>query len=114
VKAKEATRLLCEMPHISGVVHRYIYAFIRQIAQAGLCYRYHTAEERCARWLLMTHDRAGTDEFVLTQDFLATMMAARRPTVNLAIAVLRKAGAIEYTCRSRIPTDALKKARSVV
>ena len=47
----------------------------------------------------MTHDRAGTDEFVLTQDFLAAMMAARRPTVNLAIAVLRKAGAIEYTYR---------------
>jgi CRP-like cAMP-binding protein len=99
VNANKASRMLCEMPHISGAVHRYIYAFIRQIAQAGLCYRHHTAEERCARWLLMTHDRAGTDEFVLTQDFLGTMMAARRPTVNLAIAALRKAGALEYTYR---------------
>jgi len=114
VSAKKATRLLCEMPRVSRIFQRYIYAFVRQIAQAGLCYSRHTTEERCARWLLMTHDRAGTDEFVLTQDFLAAMMAARRPTVNLAIAVLRKAGAIEYTCRSRIPTDALKKARSVV
>ena len=99
VTAKKATALLCEMPETSRIVHQYIYAFVRQIAQAGLCHSRHTAEERCARWLLMTHDRAGTDEFVLTQDFLAAMMAARRPTVNLAIAVLRKAGAIEYTYR---------------
>ena len=99
VSSKKATRLLCEMPRVSRIFQRCIYAFVRQIAQAGLCYSRHTTEERCARWLLMTHDRAGTDEFVLTQDFLAAMMAARRPTVNLAIAVLRKAGAIEYTYR---------------
>ena len=99
VTAKKATGLLCEMPQISRIVHRYIDAFVRQIAQAGLCHSRHTAEERCARWLLMTHDCAGTDEFVLTQDFLAAMMGARRPTVNLAIATLRKAGAIEYTYR---------------
>src|SRR5215469_15300858 len=99
VTAKKATALLLETPQISRMVHRYVYAFVRQIAQAGLCHSRHTAEERCARWLLMTHDRAGTDGFVLTQGFLVAMMAARRPTVNLAIAALRKAGAIEYTYR---------------
>jgi CRP-like cAMP-binding protein len=99
VNANEAARLLCEKPDVSKIVHRYIYAFVRQVAQTGPCYSRHTAEERCARWLLMTQDRAGTDEFVLTQDFLATMMAARRPTVSLVIAALRKTGAIEYTYR---------------
>ena len=53
-------------------------------------------EERCARWLLMTHDRAGADTFPLTQDFLANMLAVRRATVNLATGLLKKVGFIRY------------------
>jgi CRP-like cAMP-binding protein len=56
----------------------------------------HTTEEQCARWLLLTHDRAGADTFVLTQEFLAQMLGVRRATVNLALGVLKNAGFIRY------------------
>jgi len=100
VGARDATRLLCEQPSVSNLIRRYLYAFIREIAQAGACNRLHTVEERCARLLLLTHDRAGTDQFALTQEFLAAMMGSQRATVNLALAVLRNAGAIQYGYRT--------------
>jgi len=77
----------------------YLYAFLRQVMQAGACNRLHSPEERCARWLLMTQDRAGKDEFSLTQDFLAEMMGTRRAAVNVALAQFRRAGAIDYVYR---------------
>lgn len=78
------------------LIHRYLYALIRQIIQAGACNQMHTTEERCARWLLMTQDRAGSDTFRLTQEFLAGMLGVRRATVNLAISTLKNAGFIRY------------------
>ena len=87
-------------PQFSLLMHRYVYAFVRQVMLAGACNRLHNAEERCARWLLMTHDRAGTDRFALTQHYLALMMGTRRARVNTALALLRRAGAIQYTYRS--------------
>ena len=53
-------------------------------------------EERCARWLLMTHDRAGEDTFPLTQEFLSHRLGVRRATVNVATGMLKKAGFIRY------------------
>lgn len=79
-----------------ALIHRYLFALTRQIIQAGACNQLHTTEERCARWLLMTHDRAGSDTFRLTQEFLAGMLGIRRATVNLAISTLKNAGFIRY------------------
>ena len=56
----------------------------------------HSAEQRCARSLLQTHDRVGVDQFLLTQDFLAQMMSVRRARVSAAARRLRKAGLIRY------------------
>jgi CRP-like cAMP-binding protein len=84
-------------PAIRRLMERYIYALMCQIVYAGSCNRLHSMEERCARWLLLTHDRAGADTFPLTQDLLAEMLAVRRATVNLAIGILKKAGFIRYT-----------------
>jgi len=97
--AKSFMDVLRRRPQFSLLIHRYLYAFVRQIMQAGACNRLHTAEERCARWLLMTHDRAGGDDFALTQDFLAAMMGTRRARVNLVLAMFRRAGAIKYSYR---------------
>ena len=54
-----------------------------------------------SRWLLMTHDRVGADDFPLTQEFLAIMLGVARPTANVAGATLQRAGFIRYT-RGRI------------
>ena len=86
---------------------RYLYALMWQMVYAGSCNRLHSMEERCARWLLQTHDRVANDSFPLTQEYLAQMLAVRRATVNVAIAMLKKAGFIEYV-RGRITvTDRL-------
>ena len=99
MNASEAERLLRELPNFASLMQRFMFAFLRVVAQASVCYRFHTVEERCARWLLLSRDRAGKDQFQLTQDFLATMVGARRASVNLTLAAFRRAGAIDYSYR---------------
>jgi CRP-like cAMP-binding protein len=99
LNAVEAERLARELPNFALLMQRFMFAFLRLVAQGTLCCQLHSVEERCARWLLLCRDRAGSEEFRLTQDFLATMVGARRGAVNLALAVFRKAGAIEYSYR---------------
>jgi CRP-like cAMP-binding protein len=79
------------------VMLRYTQAFIHQISQHAACNRRHSIIERCARWLLMTRDRVGVDEFVLTQEFLSQMLGVRRATVTIAAGTLQRAGLIRYT-----------------
>jgi CRP-like cAMP-binding protein len=78
------------------LIARYCQAFIALIMQSSACNSLHPVEQRCARWLLMTHDRVGRDEFALTQEFLAVMLGVRRPTVTLVAGALQKAGLIDY------------------
>jgi CRP-like cAMP-binding protein len=80
---------------------RYTLALMSQIAQGTSCNRLHEVQERCARWLLQTHDRVDDDSFPLTQEFLAQMLGVHRPTVTVAAGMLQKAGLIDYT-RGRI------------
>ena len=77
-------------------VVRYNQALMSQIMQTTVCNGLHSAEQRCCRWLLMTHDRAGHDEFPLTHEFLATMLGVRRPTVTIVASQLQQAGLIQY------------------
>jgi len=78
------------------LINHHLYALLRQILYGAACNRIHSMEERCARWLLMTHDRAGVDTFPLTQEFLSHMLGVRRATVNVATGMLKKAGFIRY------------------
>jgi CRP-like cAMP-binding protein len=84
-------------PLLRTILTRYQYAFTQQIFQEGACNLLHTMEERCARWLLMTHDRVGQATFSLTQQFLAQMLGVRRATVSLALGLFKRAGLITYT-----------------
>ncbi len=77
-------------------VIRYHQALMSQIMQTTACNGLHNAEQRCVRWLLMTHDRAGSDEFGLTHEFLATMLGVRRPTVTLVAASLQARQLVRY------------------
>jgi CRP-like cAMP-binding protein len=76
---------------------RYTLAFINQVAQSVACNRLHSLEARCARWLLLTHDRVDGDQIVLTQEALSYMLGVHRPAVTLAAGVLQKAGFIVYS-----------------
>jgi CRP-like cAMP-binding protein len=95
---REAVRNGGRFPEL---LQRYTQALFLQVAQGAACNRAHSIEERCARWLLMTHDRVERDEFPLTQEFLAIMLGVRRPSVTVAAGILQKAGFIRYS-RGRI------------
>jgi CRP-like cAMP-binding protein len=78
------------------LVESYTQALFGQISQAAACNRLHSSEERLSRWLLMSHDRVGSDEFMITQEFLGQMLAARRSTVSVSAGILQRAGLIRY------------------
>lgn len=82
----------------SGLFHDllqlYTYALLTQISLSVACNRFHGVEKRLARWLLMMNDRAGVDEFQLTQEFIARMLGARRPHVTTAARNLQNGGLI--------------------
>lgn len=77
-------------------LNRYTLAFLAQVSQTATCNRAHTIDQRCARWLLMTHDRVTSDTFNLTHEFLAFMLGVRRAGVTVAAGMLQKAGIITY------------------
>jgi CRP-like cAMP-binding protein len=83
------------------MLHRYTQALMVQISQGNACNRVHSLEQRCARWLLLCHDRVGEDKFMLTQEFLSQMLGVRRASVNLVSSTFQQAGFIEYS-RGRI------------
>ena len=74
----------------------YAQALTGVIMQSTACNAVHSIEQRLARWLLMAHDRMGRDEFALTQEFVAMMLGATRPTVTIVAGTLQRAGLITY------------------
>jgi len=90
-------RELAQSPSMQAVMLRYVHALFNQVAQSAACNHFHTLEQRCCRWLLMTHDRMHTDEFLLTQEFLAMMLGVQRTGVSRAAGALQAEGLITYT-----------------
>jgi CRP-like cAMP-binding protein len=84
-------------PRLRQALFRYTYALMAQISQTAACNRFHAAEARLARWLLMTRERIGSDEFPLTQEFLAHMLGLRREGVTEAASALKKRRLIAYS-----------------
>jgi CRP-like cAMP-binding protein len=78
------------------LIFSYIQALFAQAAISVACIGKHYVDQRAARWLLQTHDRADGDAFQLKQEFLAFMLGTARPTVSLAAATLKNAGLIDY------------------
>lgn len=86
---------------LRALLVRYTQALLSQIVQSGACNRLHPIDQRCARWLLLSHDRMPGDTFPLTQEFLSQMLGVRRATVTTAASILQRAGYIRYR-RGRI------------
>ena len=79
------------------VLLRYTETLISQISLTAACNRMHKLEKRLCRWLLLIRDRTTSDEFVMTQEFIANMLGGRRETVTVAAGHLQDAGLIHYT-----------------
>jgi CRP-like cAMP-binding protein len=85
-----------EFPAFQETLLAYARAFLGQVMQSVACNGVHSVEERCARWLLMAHDRSDSDRFPLTQEFLAQMLGVSRPAVNGVARTLQRGGLIRY------------------
>jgi CRP-like cAMP-binding protein len=81
---------------LPDLLRLYTHSLLAQISQTAACNRFHKVNARLARWLLMTHDRLGSDEFRLTQKFLSDMLGVRREGVTIAARTLQQAKLIRY------------------
>jgi CRP-like cAMP-binding protein len=97
MKASLFKRELARSPTMQVVMLRYVHALFNQVAQSAACNHFHSLEQRCCRWLLMTRDRMDSDKFLLTQEFLAMMLGVQRPGVSIAAGGLQRAGLITYS-----------------
>ena len=86
---------------LASLIERYTLAFFSQVSQQVACNGLHSVEQRCARWLLLTHDRVGTDEFPMTHEFLAQMLGVRRASVTVTAGILQRAGFVKFS-RGRV------------
>jgi len=98
VPAAELQKGVDARPALRHLLNRYADAYLTQVAQTAACNRLHDIESRCARWLLMTHDRVDRAErFPLKQEFLAIMLGVRRAGVSIAASALQDSGLIQYS-----------------
>jgi CRP-like cAMP-binding protein len=90
-------RALGRSPPLQRAMLRYVHTLMAQVTQTAACNRFHVVERRLARWLLMTRDRVGSDDFRMTQDFLSNMLGVRRVGVTEAAGALQRRKLIEYS-----------------
>jgi CRP-like cAMP-binding protein len=84
-------------PALREALLHYANAFFNQVAQSAACTHFHSLTQRCCRWLLMTHERMQTEEFLLTQEFLAMMLGLRRrASITEVMGKLQARGLVRY------------------
>jgi CRP-like cAMP-binding protein len=88
--------LTVSCPTLRHVALRYLQTYLAMVSQSVACNAFHTLEQRFARWLLMTHDRMPSDEFALTQEYIAMMLGTHRPTVSVVASAFQRAGILYY------------------
>jgi CRP-like cAMP-binding protein len=97
IPASRLPALLRDVPELRDLLERYAQALFTQVSQSSACNRAHDVDARCARWILMMHDRVDEDTFTLTQEFLAQMLGVRRAGVSTAAGILQKKRFITYS-----------------
>jgi CRP-like cAMP-binding protein len=87
---------VAESPAFGSLLRRYSNAYMSQLAHSAACNGAHRTANRLARWLLTCQDAARSDQFAITQEFLANTLGVQRPAVSLVAEQLRAEGAISY------------------
>src|SRR4051794_36027020 len=90
---------------LQSLIYGYLEALVVQISLSAACNAVHHLNQRCARWLLQTHDRVKDDSFGLTQEYLGVMLAVQRPSVSIAQRTLQQAGCITFSRGTITVTD---------
>src|SRR5580658_336723 len=96
LKTADFRRHFSNSPALKREVFLFTHLLMIQIAQTAACNRFHVVTQRMARWMLMTRDRVNSNEFRITQEFLALMLGVRRVGVSAAMCVLRDRKVISY------------------
>ena len=96
LKTGDFRRRFSQSAALKREVFLFTHLLMIQIAQTAACNRYHVVTQRMARWMLMTRDRVNSNEFRITQEFLALMLGVRRVGVSSAMSALRKRELISY------------------
>jgi len=94
------SRLLLQEFNRAGLMQRlllrYTQALMTQMSHTAACNRHHSVEQQLCRWLLLTLDRMATNELVMTQELIASMLGVRREGITEAAGNLQRAGYISY------------------
>jgi CRP-like cAMP-binding protein len=96
IGAEALRNSLADMPALLDVVQASLLVRLHQQALASACERFHPIGPRLARWLLMSQDRAQSDTFHVTQEFIALMLGVRRVGITMAAGGFQDSGLIEY------------------
>lgn len=96
ISAARLRREMARLPSLRDCVDRYIHVVMSQVIQSAGCTRYHRIEQRLARWLLMTADRAHSSVVPITHEFLSYMLGVRRVGVTEAALALQARNLISY------------------
>ncbi len=94
INARLFRELSSSSPAFRQLLDRYLQAYVNMLGQLAACNRLHSVYERCARWLLMTHDRVDVDVIPLTHEYLAMMLGTNRSGVTIGVGTLQQAGFI--------------------
>ena len=97
MKATALRKEADELNSLRRLLNRYTHSLLTQISQSAACNRFHKVDARLARWLLMTRDRLGADEFRVTQEFMSKMLGVRREGVSVAAGALQRSKLINYS-----------------